>query len=133
LSQFVEQQERGLLTEISEAGLSLSGGQAQRLALARAFYHQPKLLILDEPSSHLDFVTEQIIQHAITQYAKEHLVIVIAHRLNTIIDAKNIIVLADGKVIEQGTHQQLLNINGTYAAAIIMNENVMSEKVHDDV
>ena len=128
LSQFVKQQPRGLFTEISEAGLSLSGGQAQRLALARAFYHQPKLLILDEPSSNLDFVTEQIIQRAITQYAKEHLVIVIAHRLNTIVDAKNIIVLADGKVIEQGTHQQLLNNNGAYAAAV-----VMSEKVHNDV
>ena len=115
LSDFVDSLENGICSQVGEDGAGLSGGQAQRLALARAFYHQPSVLILDEPSSHLDKDTEQLISQSIAQYAQDHLVIVIAHRLHTVVDAKQIIVLQQGKVIESGNHQQLLQVNGYYA------------------
>jgi len=118
LSDFVAQLDDGIDSHIGEGGAGLSGGQAQRLALARAFYRQPSVLILDEPTSHLDLETEQIVSQAIAQYAKQHVVIVISHRLNTVIAAKKIIVLSQGRVKEQGSHQQLLQDNGYYAGLI---------------
>ena len=118
LSDFVSQLKNGLNTHVGEGGVGISGGQSQRLALARAFYHQPDVLILDEPSSHLDKDTEQIVSDSIAEYAKTHLVIVIAHRLHTVIDAKQIIVLEQGQIIEQGTHTELLKLNGSYAETI---------------
>ncbi|MEY8214183.1 MAG: thiol reductant ABC exporter subunit CydD, partial [Colwellia sp.] len=96
---FVQTLEQGIESQIGESGAGLSSGQAQRLALARVFYHQPEVLILDEPTSHLDQQTEQIITQSINDYAKNHLVIVIAHRLQTVMNAKNIMVLEQGKVI----------------------------------
>jgi ATP-binding cassette subfamily C protein CydD len=118
LASFVQTLEQGIESGIGEDGAGLSGGQAQRLALARVFYHQPDVLILDEPTSHLDQQTEQIITASINAYAENHIVIVIAHRLHTVIDAKKIIVLEQGKVIETGTHQELLNHDGYYAQQI---------------
>ena len=118
LASFVQTLEQGINSTIGEAGAGISGGQAQRLALARVFYHQPDVLILDEPTSHLDQQTEKIITSSINAYAKNHIVIVIAHRLHTVIDAKNIIVLEQGKVIESGTHQSLLNHGGYYAGMV---------------
>ncbi|MDO6719786.1 thiol reductant ABC exporter subunit CydD [Psychrosphaera sp. 1_MG-2023] len=118
LGAFLTTLENGIDTQFGEAGAGLSGGQIQRLALARVFYHQPEVLILDEPTSNLDQQTEQIITESIHDYAQEHLVIVIAHRLHTIIRAKNIIVLDQGKVIETGTHQQLVELNSYYARQI---------------
>ncbi|MBL0710535.1 MAG: thiol reductant ABC exporter subunit CydD [Colwellia sp.] len=118
LFDFIQTLEQGIESQIGELGAGLSGGQSQRLALARVFYHQPDVLILDEPTSHLDQVTEQIITESINNYAKNHLVIVIAHRLQTVINAKNIIVLDQGKVIESGTHQALLMNNGYYAKQV---------------
>jgi ATP-binding cassette subfamily C protein CydD len=88
------------------------------LALARVFYHQPDVLILDEPTSHLDQQTEQIITASINEYAECHIVIVIAHRLHTVIDAKKIMVFEQGKVIESGTHQELMNHDGYYAQQV---------------
>ena len=118
LASFVQTLEQGIESEIGEDGAGLSGGQAQRLALARVFYHQPDVLILDEPTSHLDQQTEQIITSSINAYAENHIVIVIAHRLHTVIDAKKIIVLEQGKVIETGTHQELLSHDGYYAQQV---------------
>jgi ATP-binding cassette subfamily C protein CydD len=118
LLSFVQTLEQGIESQIGEAGAGISGGQAQRLALARVFYHQPEILILDEPTSHLDQQTEQVITQSINDYAKEHLVIIIAHRLQTVINAKNIIVLEQGKVIESGTHQALLKNDGYYAQQV---------------
>ena len=118
LADFVAQLKDGLNTHVGEGGVGISGGQSQRLALARAFYHQPDVLILDEPSSHLDKDTEQIVSDSIAEYAKQHLVIVIAHRLHTVVDAKQIIVLEQGQIIEQGTHTELLALNGSYANTV---------------
>ncbi|EDM64734.1 ABC transporter, ATP-binding/permease protein CydD [Moritella sp. PE36] len=118
LADFVAQLKDGLNTHVGEGGVGISGGQSQRLALARAFYHQPDVLILDEPSSHLDKDTEQIVSDSIAEYAKQHLVIVIAHRLHTVVDAKKIIVLEQGQIIEQGTHTELLALNGSYANTV---------------
>jgi len=118
LASFVQSLEQGIESIVGEDGAGLSGGQAQRLALARVFYHQPDILILDEPTSHLDQYTEQIITASINRYAENHIVIVIAHRLHTVIDAKNIIVLEQGKVIESGTHKELLKHNGYYAQQV---------------
>jgi len=115
LSDFVCSLKNGICSQVGEDGVGLSGGQAQRLALARAFYHQPSVLILDEPTSHLDKDTEQIIARSIALYAEDHLVIVIAHRLHTVVDAKQIIVLQEGKILETGNHQQLLQADGYYA------------------
>ncbi len=118
LASFVQTLGQGIESKIGEAGAGLSGGQIQRLALARVFYHQPDVLILDEPTSHLDQKTEQIITSSINAYAKNHIVIVIAHRLQTVINAKKIIVLEQGKVIESGTHQTLLDYDGYYAQQV---------------
>lgn len=118
LAEHLTSLKNGIETQIGEFGVGLSGGQVQRLALARVFYHQPDVLILDEPTSHLDKQTEQIITDSINAYAKSHLVIVIAHRLHTVINAKNIIVLEQGKIIESGSHQALLAQNNYYAKQI---------------
>jgi len=118
LASFVQTLEQGIESIIGEGGGGLSGGQAQRLALARVFYNQPDVLILDEPTSHLDQKTEQIITSSINAYAENHIVIVIAHRLHTVVDAKKIIVLEQGKIIESGTHQALLNYDGYYAQQV---------------
>ena len=115
LVNFVQSLEHGINSKIGEAGAGLSGGQAQRLALARVFYHQPKVLILDEPTSYLDQETEKIITSSISAYAENNIVIVIAHRLHTVMDAKKIIVLEQGKILESGTHQELLTHHGYYA------------------
>ena len=107
-----------LNTPVGEGGQGLSGGQSQRLALARAFYHQPKVLVLDEPSSHLDKDSEEKVLQGITAYARDHLVIVIAHRLHTVKQAKQIVVMSQGEVIEQGSHLQLLALQGHYHAML---------------
>ncbi len=115
---FVETLEQGIESQVGESGAGLSSGQGQRLALARIFYHQPEVLILDEPTSHLDQQTEEIITKSINDYAKNNIVIVIAHRLQTVIHAKNIMVLEQGRIIESGTHQQLLASGGYYAQQV---------------
>ena len=101
-------------TIIGEGGQALSGGEAQRIALARAFYRDAKVLILDEPSAHLDKQSETTIKRAIDDYATDKLVIVSAHRLSTIKQAKHILVIDNGSVVEQGTHTTLLKQMGIY-------------------
>lgn len=110
--EFIQALTQGFDTLLGEHGEGLSGGQKQRIALARAFLKDAPILMLDEPSAHLDSQTEKIINTAIVDYAKEHLVLVIAHRLNTITNADNIYVLEQGKIIEQGNYQQLYQQQG---------------------
>jgi ABC-type bacteriocin/lantibiotic exporter with double-glycine peptidase domain len=106
----------GYETRIAEGGAGLSGGQLQRLALARALARQPAMLVLDEATSHLDVVTERLVDRNISQLACTR--VVIAHRLSTIRNADRILLLEDGAVVEQGSHEQLLSAGGRYAALI---------------
>ncbi|CAI3922445.1 ABC-type transport system involved in Fe-S cluster assembly [Commensalibacter communis] len=106
----------GYQTYVGERGLKLSGGEKQRIAIARAILKNPRILILDEATSALDSRTEQEIQQALDRVAKGRTVVTIAHRLSTIVHSDLILVMIDGKVREQGTHEFLLAKNGFYAS-----------------
>jgi len=117
INDFIESLPQGFYTSIGENGLSLSGGQRQRIAIARALYRNPEILILDEATSSLDSVSEKFVLKTIEQLKKENkTILVIAHRLSTLYNADKIIVLDKGKVIEQGTHQELLLANNSVYA-----------------
>lgn len=106
--------EKGYDTQIGERGVRLSGGQKQRLSIARVFLKDPAILILDEATSALDNTTEIIIQQALDELCKGRTTIVVAHRLSTIKRANSIAVISGGKIIEQGTHEELMDLGGTY-------------------
>lgn len=112
--EFIMQMPQGYDTPVGDHGSALSGGQRQRISIARALLRNPPILILDEATSALDTESQTIVQAALDRAMMGRTTIVIAHRLSTIENADNIIVLANGKVIEQGTHFQLIQQNGTY-------------------
>lgn len=112
--EFISQLPQGYDTRIGENGVLLSGGQRQRLAIARAILKDAPILILDEATSALDSESEQYIQAALEQVMKNRTTLVIAHRLSTIKHADKIIVMQHGRIVEQGSHQQLLDVNGHY-------------------
>jgi ATP-binding cassette subfamily B protein len=105
----------GYASDIGQRGVRLSGGQKQRLSIARVFLKNPPVLIFDEATSSLDNESERVIQESLETLAKDRTTFVIAHRLSTIRNAKRIIVLTDRGIEEQGSHQELLAMNGTYA------------------
>ncbi len=107
--------ENGYDTQIGERGVRLSGGQKQRLSIARVFLKNPPILILDEATSALDNTTEILIQQALDELCRGRTTLVVAHRLSTIKNADEIAVIADGKIAEQGTHDELIAQNGLYA------------------
>ena len=111
---YVMSLEKGYETEIGERGVRLSGGQKQRLSIARVFLKDPAILILDEATSALDNTTEIMIQQALDELCQGRTTIVVAHRLSTIKRANSIAVIDQGKIIEQGTHEELMELGGTY-------------------
>lgn len=122
---------------VGERAVLLSGGQKQRIAIARAVVSDPKILLLDEATSALDSQAEGIVQNALDKAAMNRTTIIIAHRLSTIKNADNIVVMAKGKIIEQGTHNQLLALNNAYAkfvtAQALATKTVEEEKDKDEI
>ena len=115
LEAFIGRLPQGHHTKVGERGLKLSGGEKQRVAIARTILKRPKILVFDEATSSLDSHSERAVLSAFEQIQKGCTTLVIAHRLSTIVDADKIIVLKEGSVVEQGSHQQLLEKNGEYA------------------
>jgi ATP-binding cassette subfamily B protein len=116
IGHFIETLPEGFETKVGERGLKLSGGEKQRVAIARTILKAPPILILDEATSALDTTTEREIQTALDVVSKNRTTLVIAHRLSTVISADEIIVLKSGEIAERGTHAALLEQNGLYAS-----------------
>jgi ATP-binding cassette subfamily B protein len=115
IDDFIRMAPRGYETEVGERGLKLSGGEKQRVAIARTILKGPPILLLDEATSALDSYTEREIQDALERAARGRTTLVIAHRLSTVVAADEILVLDEGLIVERGTHAQLLVLGGLYA------------------
>ena len=115
LDSFIAELPKGVLTTVGERGLKLSGGEKQRVAIARTILKHPPILVFDEATSSLDSRSEQAILEAIKEVSEGYTSLVIAHRLSTVVDADKIILLSHGEIAEEGTHEQLLALNGQYA------------------
>ena len=115
LSSLIKTFPEGMQTVVGERGLKLSGGEKQRVAIARTLLKNPPILVLDEATSALDTLTEREIKQSLNDLAEKRTTIIIAHRLSTVVEANKILVLDKGKIIEQGTHKQLLRRKGLYA------------------
>merc|ERR1712137_950574 len=115
MGDFIASLDDGWETMVGDRGLKLSGGEKQRAAIARCLLKDPPFVLLDEATSALDTLTENSVQEALDRLGKARTVLVIAHRLGTIRNADNILVLKDGVVAEEGTHDQLMEKDGFYA------------------
>jgi len=115
IADFIEALPEGYDTVVGERGLKLSGGEKQRVAIARVILKNPRILVFDEATSSLDSQSEQVILQSLKDVAQAHTTLVIAHRLSTVVDADQILVMEQGRVVEQGTHLQLLEQQGQYA------------------
>jgi subfamily B ATP-binding cassette protein MsbA len=117
---FIIESENGYQTNIGDRGTKLSGGQRQRICIARAVLNNPPIMLLDEATSALDTESEKLVQDALNNLMKNRTSLIIAHRLSTIQNADMIVVLENGKIVEQGDHQQLIANNGVYRRLIDM-------------
>jgi ATP-binding cassette subfamily B protein len=115
LTSFIRLLPQGFDTRVGERGLKLSGGEKQRVAIARALLKNPPLLVFDEATSSLDSKTEQAIQASIESASRGRTTLVIAHRLSTVMNADGILVMDAGRIVERGTHAELIAANGRYA------------------
>ena len=123
----------GFDTEIGERGVKLSGGQKQRLSIARVFLKNPPILILDEATSALDNTTEILIQKALDRLCHGRTTIVVAHRLTTIKNADNILVIQNGKIVEEGNHDALMAKNGVYSHLYNLQFSSKEERLNFDL
>ncbi|MES9962420.1 MAG: ABC transporter ATP-binding protein/permease [Candidatus Sedimenticola sp. 20ELBAFRAG] len=114
IREFIESLPQGYETLVGERGLKLSGGEKQRIAIARAILKRPRIMVFDEATSSLDSKTEQAIQETLREVAQDHTTLVIAHRLSTVVDADRILVMDQGRIVEQGSHRELLATGGIY-------------------
>jgi ATP-binding cassette subfamily B protein len=112
---FISRLPKGYDSLVGERGLKLSGGEKQRVAIARAILKNPKILVFDEATSSLDSHSEQVILESLQGAARDHTTLVIAHRLSTVVDADIILVMEAGRIVEQGSHSELLEQRGLYA------------------
>ena len=118
--EFVKDLPNGIHTNIGDSGNKLSGGQKQRLSIARAVLKNPPIMILDEATSALDTESERLVQQALENMMQNRTSVVIAHRLSTIQKADLIVVMQKGRIVEQGHHEQLLALDGTYRKLVTM-------------
>ncbi|KAF2849457.1 lipid A export ATP-binding/permease protein-like protein msbA [Plenodomus tracheiphilus IPT5] len=128
--EFISKLPLGYETFVGESGIKLSGGQRQRIAIARSIIKQPHILILDEATSSIDVRTERIVQQALDRVSKNRTTIVIAHRLSTIRRADKIVVLRQGKLVEQGTHDHLLQVEGGIYHGLVNAQELAVEAAH---
>ena len=118
LGDFVKRLPEGLGTRVGERGYALSGGQRQRVSIARAFLRDAPILVLDEATSHLDALSEQAVHRALNELMQDRTTLVIAHRLATVRDADQIVVMGEGRILEQGNHEELLRRQSAYAGLL---------------
>ncbi|MEO0599636.1 MAG: ATP-binding cassette domain-containing protein, partial [Chloroflexota bacterium] len=130
--EFISRLPDGYDTTVGEIGGALSGGERQRISIARAILKDAPIILLDEPTSALDTESEVAVQHAIDRLVEDKTVIVIAHRLSTVVAADLILVLEDGQIVERGDHNTLLDINGRYAAMWAAQQSARHWKVNNE-